>query len=185
MEPTKYFAYGSNMLRERMIARGVVLLDAGKAAQLLGYRLEFNKVSSDGSSKANLMLDPGAITWGTAFTVDPSILSGLDAAEGAPEHYGRATVTVRTSDGEHSAMTYIAQPSKVLSTPDRPWDWYLALMLAGAKVCSGISNEWIAHLRHIGQSKPYSKDPPDKSFTQAVAQLKAAGYAQWQDLLIE
>ena len=185
MNSIAYFAYGSNMLRARLLDRGVLLLDEGQPAQVKDYNLVFNKKSDDGSSKANLMPAPGATSWGVLFSVSSKSLAGLDSAEGAPVHYRRETVTVCTEQGERQAMTYLAQPDKVLPVPDRPWDWYLALILAGGKSYPDIPSDWIKKLRQIGQAKPYIKQPPSKSFTEAVAQLKAAGHARWQDLLIE
>ena len=183
MEPIHYFAYGSNMLRARLDERGVVLLDEGQAAQVSDYNLVFNKRSIDGSSKANLMPAPGPNVWGVLFLVNSNSLDGLDDAEGAPGHYRRTTVSVRTPQGKREAMTYLAQPNKVLTVPDRPYDWYLALIIAGARACRGIPEEWITHLRQVGQSKPYNETPLRSTFFAAIAQLKAAGHINWQDLL--
>lgn len=179
MDSIAYFAYGSNMLRQRLQHRGVKLLDVGRAASIAGYSLAFNKNSSDRSSKANLMRATGQTSWGVLFSVESGSLAGLDAAEGSPDHYYRATVTVQTDDGARDAMTYLAQPKMVIETSDQPWDWYLALVLAGAKACPGMPSSWIEHVRSIGQSKPYTRKPPSSSFTEAVAQLKTAGYVKW------
>jgi hypothetical protein len=54
MPPLAYFAYGSNMLRLRLLARNVVLLDQGQPAEAEGFKLVFIKASIDGSTKANL-----------------------------------------------------------------------------------------------------------------------------------
>ena len=182
MQPIQYFAYGSNMLRARLLDRGVVLLDEGQPVQIANHKLVFNKKSDDGSSKANLMPAADVTTWGILFSVDPNSLSGLDAAEGAPMHYRRDAATVRTQQGDREAITYFAQSDKLLSISDRPWDWYLALIVAGARACPGIPDEWICYLMQIGAPKQ-SAPPPSTSFLQAVAQLKAAGYDRWQDLL--
>ena len=183
MQPIHYFAYGSNMLRARLEERGVVLLDEGQAAQVSDYNLVFNKQSIDGSSKANLMPAPGANAWGGLFLVNSNSLDGLDDAEGAPGHYRRATVTVIRQGEKCEAMTYLAHPNKILKVPARPYDWYLALILAGARACPGIPEEWITHLRQVGQCKPDNETPPRNTFIAAIAQLNAAGYANWQDLL--
>jgi cation transport regulator ChaC len=182
MQPIRYFAYGSNMLRARLLSRGVVLFDKGQPAQIANHKLAFNKKSNDGSSKANLMPTAGVITWGILFSVDPKSLAGLDAAEGAPRHYRSDAATVRTQQGDLEVITYFAQSDKLLSISDRPWDWYLALIIAGAKACPGIPDEWIRYLLQIGAPKQ-SAAQPSTSFLQAVAQLKAAGHDRWQDLL--
>lgn len=179
--PISYFAYGSNMLRERLLDRHVLLLDNGQAAQVIDYDLVFNKKSDDHSSKANLMPATGTTSWGVLFSVNSTSLEGLDAAEGAPAHYCRASVIVRTPDAEFQAMTYLAQPDKLLSAPDQPWDWYLALMIAGAKACQNIPIEWIQRIQTIGSPKQSSGS--FKSSLHAIAQLKAAGYDNWPQLL--
>ena len=182
-KPLLYFAYGSNMLRARLEKRGVVLLDKGQAAQVSDYNLVFNKQSIDGSSKANLMHAPGVSSWGVLFSVSSDSLAGLDTAEGAPDHYGRAAVLVLTKQGKREAMTYLAQPNKILKVPDRPYDWYLALILAGANSHADLPAEWITILREVVQPKPDTKTPARNTFTEAVAQLKAAGHGNWKDLL--
>jgi len=187
MDPKPYFAYGSNMLRERLLYRHVVLLDRGEAAQIDGHSLNFNKWSTkgpNGSSKANLVEQPGETSWGVLFSVDSNSLTDLRRAEGYPDHYREATIVVDLPTGPREAMVYLAQPGKVLPPPDRPcWDWYLALMLAGAKACPGVPPEWIKHLRQIASFKESHGQPVD-DFTEAVAQLKAAGHQRWRDLLI-
>ncbi|MEY2536445.1 MAG: hypothetical protein QOG67_185 [Verrucomicrobiota bacterium] len=170
------------MLRARLLHRGVILFDAGQPSQIDNHKLVFNKRSNDGSSKANLMPAPGVTSWGVLFSVDPNSLSGLDAAEGAPDHYRRGIAMVRTPQCECDAMTYFAQSDKLVSTSASPWDWYMALIIAGAKACPGIPEEWIRSVLQIGVPKQ-STAPPSKSFLQAVAQLRAAEHNRWQDLL--
>lgn len=186
MPPLHYFAYGSNMLRARLLARKVALLDQGQPALADGYKFLFNKESTDGSAKANLVPAPAERTCGVLFAVAPNSLGDLDIAEGAPDHYRREYgLRVQTSTGQVEAMTYIAQPDKILCTPGRPYDWYLALILAGAIAYPGIPRKWLAYLRHIAQPQPDTKQPPRRTFTEAVAQLKSAGHESWHDLLTE
>ena len=185
MPPIQYFAYGSNMLRVRLLARKVILLDQGQPGLVEGYKLLFNKASIDGSSKANLAPTSGEKAWGVLFTVDPTSLCHLNMAEGAPDHYRREYgLRVNTQSGQFQAMTYLAHPDKILTIPDQPYDWYLALILAGSIACPGFPRKWLAHLRQIAQPKPDLKQSR-KTFVEAVAQLKAAGHEKWQDLLTD
>jgi gamma-glutamylcyclotransferase len=183
MEPIHYFAYGSNMLRERLIARKVVLLGSGQPACAVGYKLLFNKKSDDGSAKANIVAEPNAKCWGVIFSVDANSLTDLDNAEGAPGHYRRANIPVKVADAEQTAMTYLAQSNKILTVPDHPYDWYLALILAGAKSHADMPAEWISNLQKVAHPKPDIKTPARNTFTETVAQLKAAGHVNWPDLL--
>ena len=173
------------MLRERLLARKVVLSGKGQPACVEGFKLVFNKKSTDDSAKANLVVEHGAKCWGVLFSVDPDSLAVLDEAEGAPGHYRRKDVSVKIADGEQPAMTYIAQANRISVVPEHPYDWYLALILAGAKSQADMPAEWITHLRKLGHSKPDTKTPSRPTRTDAIAQLKAAGYDNWQDLLIE
>ena len=183
MPTLTYFAYGSNMLRERLLARRVVLMDNGKPACANGYKLVFNKKSDDGSAKANLVAERGAKCWGVLFSVDAKSLTDLDEAEGAPGHYRQENISITVANVAQTVMTYLAQPVKVMPAPGLPYDWYLALILAGAKASADMPSEWIANLRRISQSKPDTKTPARDTFTEAVAQLKKAGYVNWLDLL--
>jgi gamma-glutamylcyclotransferase len=184
MPPLHYFAYGSNMLRARLIARDVLLLDHGQPGSANGYNLLFNKRSDDGSSKANLVAAPGEKTWGVLFAVEPNSLDDLDNAEGAPDHYRREYgLRVQTPAGEVEAMTYLAQPGKIQANPGHPYDWYLALILAGALANPAIPRRWLAHLRQIAQPIADPRQPPRRTCSEAITQLRAAGHENWQDLL--
>ena len=172
------------MLPARLLARNVLLLGRGLPGSANGYRLIFNKRSDDGSSKANLIAAPGEITWGVLFAVDPNTLDNLDKAEGAPGHYRREQgIRVQTATGEVAAMTYLAQPDKIHANPAQPYDWYLALILAGALGNPGIPRRWIAHLRQMVQPTSDLRRPPRKTCCDAITQLRAAGHDNWQDLL--
>jgi gamma-glutamylcyclotransferase len=184
MSTIHYFAYGSNMLAARLRARQVRLLDQPRPAVAQGYRLVFNKESVDGSSKANLMAEGGAKTWGVLFSVDPASLTILDEAEGAPDHYRREYgFKVLADNTAIDAMTYIAQPGKTTLAPGTSYDWYLALILAGAKACADMPSDWINQLRRDVPTKSDTKTPARKTFAEAVAQLNSSGYANWRDLL--
>jgi cation transport regulator ChaC len=178
----RYFAYGSNMLCSRLERRGVVLLDRGIPAQIDGYRLAFNKASKDGSSKANLMRESMSVSWGVLFRVREDSLGGLDEAERAPTHYRRESVTVETAGGKSEAMTYVAQPNKILSEPDTPWDWYVALILAGAATYAEIPREWLRTILERANPKS-SQGAPCKGLPEAIQQLKSAGCEKWQKIL--
>src|SRR5438876_10120350 len=112
MSTLAYFAYGSNMLRERLLARRVVLLDSGQPACAEGYKLVFNKKSDDGSAKANIVADSGTKCWGILYSVDTDSLKELDEAEGAPDHYRRENISLKFTADEQRAMTYVAQPAR-------------------------------------------------------------------------
>jgi len=129
MARQRYFAYGSNMLRERLLAR-VTTAQPVAVGVVRDYRLDFAKVSVDGSGKGDMVASLGDEVWGVLYEFDASQKIDLDKHEG--RHYRPREVVVSTPSGEETAWAYIAElhrrdPSKV------PYDWYLALIIAGAR----------------------------------------------------
>ena len=121
-----YFAYGSNLKATRMRER----LPAARSlfpAQLHGSRLAIDKRSSDGSGKANLVIDPSACVWGFLYKIDRDAWQVLDSFE--PD-YARAEVEVVLRDGRRVfAQTYRSAhtaPGLVA------FDWYKRLIVEGA-----------------------------------------------------
>lgn len=128
----RYFAYGSNMLTDRLRER-VPSAKAIGIGQLLGHALRWDKRSGrDGSGKcdaeATSLKDD--VVWGVLFELDPQEKPSLDKAEGVGDGYLEKTVNVLTEDGLVTAVTYCAtdkDPSL------RPYHWYKALVIAGAR----------------------------------------------------
>ncbi len=136
-----YFAYGSNLLRERLLTRCPNLSYAGRAT-LPGYRLAFDKVSEDGSGKCAIEAAQADDVFGVLWNVPEEDLTELDRAEGAD--YERHAVDIVMGEGRIvDAMTYDATKRQ---SGLKPYDWYLALVIAGA-VQQGLADEYIANLR--------------------------------------
>lgn len=131
-----YFAYGSNMLTERLAARcpSAWAICIGRLSPC--YDLVFCKRSVDGSGKAGVIERPdstsGAQTYGVIFELSGSDRDALDRYEG--DGYARHdAVSVNTGSGGSLVCTsYIAQ-SDALEPQLKPYDWYLAVVIAGAK----------------------------------------------------
>lgn len=125
-----YFAYGSNMLTERLVDR-CSSAKAVSTALINGYRIEFSKRSKDESGKATLVRENNSIVHGILYKINYRDLKSLDAAEGAGYGYERITIEVRAGKDNDliDAYSYIA--TKTDSTL-RPYSWYKALVLAGA-----------------------------------------------------
>ena len=134
MDTFTYFAYGSNMLAERLQKRCPSANFVG-IAHIEGYALVFNKKSIDGSGKATI----------TRATVDDSILYGvlyeissfeghdLDRFEGRGyKKYNQFMVTKMGDGNELVTTTYIAAPSSI-DEDLVSYDWYKELVLSGAK----------------------------------------------------
>ena len=127
-----YFAYGSNMLTERLRAR-VPSAKPVATARLPGWTLRFHKRSQDGSGKCNVVetSDESATVHGVLFEFTTDDLSALDAAEHRGNGYERRRVHPQTSNQAVEAFAYVAQPAYV-DDALRPYDWYRTIVMAGA-----------------------------------------------------
>jgi gamma-glutamylcyclotransferase len=132
MRTVLYFAYGSNMMTARLKARCPSARPAG-VAFADNHRLTFWKKGRDGSGKGHLAASPGASQPGVLFTLSRDDLVALDGFEGAGRGYRRADdfpIRLRDTGEITQAATYIATD---LDETLQPYDWYLALILAGAR----------------------------------------------------
>jgi gamma-glutamylcyclotransferase (GGCT)/AIG2-like uncharacterized protein YtfP len=141
----RIFAYGSNLCPGRLRDHGVHSADMGVKAWLSGYRLRFNKRSSDGSGKANLEQHEGSRVWGVLYSISDADLDTLDRGEGG---YDRVCLSVVTPDGkEHQAQVYLAsEPGNDADL--RPYTWYKRFLVEGA-LEHGLPSEYIATLEKI------------------------------------
>lgn len=122
-----YFAYGSNMLPARLRERC-------PSAKVVGPRiarswnLEFSKSSKDGSGKATLVTDSNSATPGVIFQIDLAEQEYLDKHEGVGFGYQRDD----TFAVEGSIVPTSCYIGTSLDHTLRPYDWYLATVIAGA-----------------------------------------------------
>jgi cation transport regulator ChaC len=172
-----YFAYGSNMLTERLKARVPSAVPRTRA-RLPGYRLQFHKRSQDGSGKCDIVAtsDGESDVHGVLFEVEPQDLTALDEAEHRGRGYERSTVQPRRDERSFEAFAYVAQPAY---TDDAlvPYAWYHALVLAGAHQ-HGLPESYRTHLTTV---RTYP-DPNGERRTQHRSLLRASGYLDlWPD----
>jgi len=167
-----YFAYGSNMLTERLRAR-CPSAKAQAAARADNHALAFCKKSRDGSGKATLWPDAGGRAFGVVFHLDESELPKLDQAEGAWKGYNRVDdfrVHMARSREPLRVVTYIADPA--LTDQDlKPYDWYLRLVIAGARQ-HGLPSQYVDEIEAV-RSTPDPK-PNRKSRLEALQLLAGA-----------
>lgn len=128
-----YFAYGSNMLVERLQARAPSAQPVSHA-KIDGWRLRFDKKSADGSGKCHIERRPGQCVHGVVFRIHDADLERLDRAEGVGHGYVREQLReVILGDGSKlRAFTYLAQ-DEAIQDGLRPYDWYRDLGIAGAE----------------------------------------------------
>jgi hypothetical protein len=174
-----YFAYGSNMLPARLQARCKTARLVG-CALAEGADLTFSKISNDGSGKASLAPASNVQTPGALFEIAGSDLPALDKAEGVGTGYernDRFSINL-TANGECvTATTYIAT---AIDDRLKPYDWYLALVIAGAEL-HAFGEQHLRRLRefdYLVDTRPSRNNRLD-----ALAALQAHGFADYRSLL--
>ncbi|MCO5260714.1 MAG: gamma-glutamylcyclotransferase [Crocinitomicaceae bacterium] len=128
-----YFAYGSNMFTYRLEKRvgRVQIIGIGLLPK---YSLIFNKISKDGSLKANISLNDNHNVYGVIFKINPSKKEELGKAEGLGKGYIEKKIEVEhiQSKEKIKVFTYIAD-SIDDSNRNMPYDWYVELIKIGAE----------------------------------------------------
>jgi hypothetical protein len=176
-----YFAYGSNMLAERLAHRCPSASIIGPASAA-GHRLTFEKAGADGSGKAMLEADASeeACVPGILFEISLSDLPSLDQAEGAGAGYDRidSFPVIASGDGEAiMATTYVATS---VNQGLKPYDWYLALVIAGARQ-HDLEEQHLKELRH---TEYIIDDKPNrKARLVALRALQSSGHPDHHQLL--
>lgn len=140
-----YFAYGSNMCLQALQKRnGVTPKEPGVPAKLDGYRLLFNKESSDCSGKANIEACPGKEVWGVLYRISDEQLKILEDKE---KGYMNKIISIQRSDGTtESAWTFTKESPGNNSL--FPYLWYKRFLVDGAREHE-LPAEYIARLGAI------------------------------------
>lgn len=123
-----YAAYGSNLHPARLADRlpSARLLGTG---QLQGFSLCFHKRSRDASGKCSIAAGSDGV-YCAIFDISRKDKLALDHIEGVGSGYARTSLSIPPFG---HCSSYIAQASYV-DDALRPYDWYKALVLAGARV---------------------------------------------------
>ncbi len=138
------FAYGSNMCLERLRLYNVNPLSAGQAAQLAGYVIQFNKRSTDGSGKANLVPCDNKTTWGVLYMVTRQDLKSLNEGE---KGYTAKQLNIIGPSGNVQAWVYIADMDQTTSGL-QPYSWYKRFLVDGARFHQ-LPKEYVSELEAI------------------------------------
>lgn len=150
----RYFAYGSNLLVERIrLPERVPGARPVGVARLEGWWLSFHKRGRDGSGKATIHPGVGGrcVVHGLLYEMSPDERRRLDADEG-PD-YATHHLEARTTDGPSPVWTYVAREA-CLDPALVPFGWYHALVVAGARR-QGFPAPYIANLEAV----PSQRDP--------------------------
>ena len=137
------FAYGSNMLWRRIQARVPSARPLGPAI-LHGHRLQWHKSGRDGSGKCDVVptTEAGHLVHGVLYEMLGAEKPALDRAEGLGTDYDEKQVEVQGRDGPVTAWVYLAMR---IDPQARPYAWYKAIVLAGARE-HGLPDDYVAAL---------------------------------------
>lgn len=128
-----YFAYGSNLLTQRLLARVPQAKFEG-AGKLVGWRFAMNVRSSDGSAKANAIKTSSNqdTLHGVLYELDAAAKTVLDGFEDVGGAYRVEQATADTGNGRRDVFLYVGEKGR-LAEGLAPYDWYRGLILAGAR----------------------------------------------------
>ena len=126
-----YFAYGSNLLSRRLLARTASATKVSNGI-LRGHELLWHKAASDGSGKCDVCVrsDRSEQVYGVIYRIHASEKSVLDAAETLGIGYNEKLASIETDLGPVDAWLYYAIKIDSLAIP---YDWYHAMVVAGAR----------------------------------------------------
>ncbi len=149
--PLAYFAYGSNMLSRRLLAR-VPAQPIGPAV-LIGHELRWHKVGSDASGKCDVVPSrtAGQMVHGVLYRMAAEHKPLLDQIEGLGQGYDERQTVLQGPQGLVRAWYYSATH---IDAGLRPFDWYKAFVVDGARE-HGLPADYIAALHAM----PHETDP--------------------------
>ncbi|XP_063549170.1 gamma-glutamylcyclotransferase-like [Cydia strobilella] len=167
MEVFFYFAYGSNLLSNRIHIKNPSAVYYAPA-KLPDYRLDFDmQAQTWNGAVATIVPDTNDTVWGNLWLIDTNKMKYLDKQEGVDRKmYFAKNVTVARSDGyEIVARAYILtqnpaklRPGQVLPYNRRPSDTYMKVIILGA-VESGLPARYVNCLKTLPtNNKKASKD---------------------------
>lgn len=171
MGTIRYFTYGPNLLRERLLARCPGVIHVGRAA-LPDSRLMFDKACLDGSSKCAFESAAGEAVHGVLWDLPEEQLPALNLAEGTDDGYKRCMVEVTPEGGGTIEVLAYRALKRWVDVP--PYDWYLALVIAGAQQ-QDLPTAYVERLR----ATPFAVDDDlhRAERREALALLEQAGMA--------
>lgn len=138
-----YFAYGSNLMSARLLARCPSARKAGKA-RLFGHRLTWHKFGCDDTGKCDVVPTgrPHDVVHGVAWRIRRAERPALDFHEELDTGYTAEAVRIHVNRRVRLARTYRAIPTDASLLP---LDWYKRFVVEGARE-HALPDDWIATL---------------------------------------
>lgn len=128
----RYFAYGSNLMADRMRERGAEFVSA-RPAILRDHRLTFDKAARDGSGRANVVRALGGRVHGVLYEVPRRGMEALRLFEAGYDLVAVLVECTRVDGGVEvlSARTFMASAGRRADQP--PTHGYVATILEGMR----------------------------------------------------
>jgi gamma-glutamylcyclotransferase len=168
MSSIRYFAYGSNMLSQRLQAR-CKSASVSCIASVSGYRLALSKMSRDGSGKATIVADPTSRVCGVVFNISSEDATELDRIEWRGKGCERVELTALTHpEGSSITVTAYIAHEDFIDPGLKPYDWYRDLIVMGAQE-HNLPADYVATLRAI--QAPPDPEPARRTAHEARALL--------------
>ena len=154
-ERIHYFAYGANV-HPGWLKRRIPTAQLVGAGLLPGYCLAFRKRGRDGAARSDACAsdEPGAMLPGAVYLLREQELAQLGAAGAG---YRTKAVRVMVAGEPLRATTWIAAPAEI-ATDLLPWDWYVALIRAGAELLALP----VTHRRWLDAVQTAADPDPDR-----------------------
>ena len=172
-----YFAYGSNLLTGRLADRCPSARYHATAC-IDDLAIEFSKESrEDGSGKATLVPSHGHRLYGVVYEVALSELETLNRVESGYDLKHDFKVFRPDTDTPLTVKTYIA-PGWNRKPGLKPFDWYLALIVAGA-IEHGFPQ---AEIRAY-QNMEFRTDNKGENKSETLRLLNEAGFESIEQVL--
>lgn len=154
------FAYGSNMPTARLLKRCPSATPLG-VAELPGYELRWHKRSSDKSGKCDIVKSDivGTRVYGVLYQIASTEKTLLDRAEGVGAGYAEIDVQVHFNGTAMMAKAYQATST---GAGLKPYSWYKAFVLAGAKE-HGLPEDYAAQLAAVEAIDDPDRERHDKN----------------------
>ncbi|MBT7553143.1 gamma-glutamylcyclotransferase [bacterium] len=136
-----YFAYGSNMNKQRMSDRcgSEHFTDLGK-----GY-LDDWSFYFYGRKYANIKPKNNSVVEGVLFEIDEDCLQSLDRVEGYPHVYQRDIVDIRQDDKKYLAEVYVVQGDNTVAVPTSQ---YYQIVFTGA-IEHDLSVDYVNQIKEL------------------------------------
>ena len=161
------FAYGSNMpaarLRERCPSARAIGI-----AELPGHELRWHKRSRDGSGKCDIVASDAISVFGVLYEIAAQEKRALDRAEGLGAGYEEVAIEVLCGGSPITAKAYRATDTDPAL---RPYTWYRALVIAGARE-HGLPASYIVGLESVPADEDENRARHDEHMA-LIAEVRA------------